>query len=166
MYILFKKNTAIMKKIFFAIAILSTIFIISSCSKENDNDPLVAAGPDVTHPDSTVIEVKINAGLTAATQLRMVGDMKAPGTIWTPGDNNSSLVLDKVNDSTFSKQVINSWFVKSDFEFKFLRANNWGGGNEEIVPVSQQVGGGNTNRKASKGALKGKVIRLRIEKWN
>jgi hypothetical protein len=157
-----------MKKIFtFAFAIASIAMIAISCKKGGSiKDELVPPGKDITHPDSTVIEVTIKAGLTPATQLRMVGDMTDGPNNWTPGSNAGCVVLDNVGNSTFRKQVAITFFKKSNMEFKFLRATSWGGGNEEVVPVAQQVGGGNSNRKISKSALSGKYARFTIEQWN
>jgi hypothetical protein len=151
-----------MKKILkFSFAVLCLAAIITSCEKGSSlSDNLVPPSKDITHPDSTIIEVTIKSGLTPATQLRMVGDMTDNGaTNWSPGNNAGCVVFDVVSPGVFRKQMPLSFFKKDPMEFKFLRATSWGGGNEEVV-----TGGG--NRKIAKSILSGKVARFTVEQWN
>jgi hypothetical protein len=149
-----------MKKIFFAIAVLLTVSVISSCSKKNTNDPLIEAGPDVAHPDSTVITV--NVPTTTTGVVKMVGDMKGDWpTGWNPGDNAeaSSLKFTQVSSGVYSRQVAISWFVKTKFEFKFVNGDDW---NKEEVTAT---GGGVANRAGDRGVMKGKKVSFTVAKF-
>jgi hypothetical protein len=148
-----------MKKIFFAIAVLLTATIVS-CSKEDTNDPLIAPGPDVAHPDSTVITVNVPTATTGV--VKMVGDMKGDWpTGWNPGDNaeTSSLKFTQVSPGVYSRQVAISWFVKNAFEFKFVNGDDW---SKEETTAS---GGGVANRTGNKGNIKGKRVSFTVAKF-
>jgi hypothetical protein len=146
-----------MKRIFtLMIAIISISALITSCEKGSSiSDPVVPPGKDITHPDSTIIEVTIATG--TATTLKLVGDFASTNN-WQPLTLSSCVVFDNVGNNTFRKQVANSFFAKDEFECKLLRGANWGAGNEEVFATG--------NRKIKKADLKGKVLRLSVTQWN
>ncbi len=147
-------------------AIISITLLVTSCKKGSDiNDPIVPPGKDITHPDSTIIEVTVTTG--TATSLKMVGNFAA-ANVWQPLTLASCVVFDNVGTNLFRKQVANSFFAVDDIECKFMRGltSNWGSPNEEVPAPAVQVGGGNTNRKLKKADLRGKVVRLTVTQWN
>lgn len=148
-----------MKKLFLPLIVCFTaIAFMTSCKKEGAADPLVPPGPSVQHPDSTFVRVTVPA--TAANIVKMVGDMKGDWPVgWQPSSDVNSLVLDRIDATTFGKLVAVTWFVKNEFEFKFVNGNDWN--KEELDAAGAAV----PNRKFKKADMKGKTVKFTVVRF-